>query len=144
MGNRPLAELDESAFCAVHNKFPFLCVEVNLHFLALCVVEFHACCSQSARCNIHLKLESVLLALDDVLLVGNAFNVHGRQCKGVFAQCLHFRSNVVGNIQLAVCACVELQFARQSVCAAILLDGCNVGILPVAHPRNGENAVRNT
>ena len=140
MGLRSLAKGHKSALRTVHYETIVAGIDVNVHLFALGIVECETALGAFSGRDVEFELKSVFRRYQHVAQV--VFLGDGELAEGnrVFAQGTYFGRDVGRYVKVSVVA-IKTELARQTVGTSVLLDGRYIGILPIAHPRQGDHAL---
>ena len=133
-------KVHETASGAVHDQAILPSIDIDIHLFAFGIVEGESALGTLAGSEVEFEFEGVFRRSQCVAELVLFRHGEGAELNGRFAQGTYFARHVGSHIIIAVSA-VETEFARQAVGASVLPNGGDVGILPIADPRHGEDAI---
>ena len=126
----------------VHNQLLRIQVQINIHILTYPVHQLKACDTRFTGCYIHIYLECAIISGKQRIYADSfiRLNRESRNLACLFPERFQFPDRIHCHIHLFPFG-IHSQFARQSIGTTILLRRNNIRILPIAHPRHGNDTV---
>ena len=138
-----LTEIDLTAFSTIHNKSAFLHIEIDVNLLTFIVIKDDSGLGRLCRHHVHLQFKGILLVGRDICNILFVRDEQVGQTIAILSQQADFRCNIGRHIYFSILPCKEFELTWESIGTTILTDWGDIGILPVAHPRDTQHTIFN-